>query len=210
MYYIGMHSTNKLDDGYVGSGKRLWYSIRKYGIENFKCEILEFLPDRDSLAKRERELVNEETLLDTKCLNLKKGGHGGFNSESAKRGREATDQILRDKYGDDFKRIITKKYHENLSADERNVMREKIRSRLKAVGFDHGTFRGKKHTEETKLKMSKSSKGTGLGNTNSQFGTCWITNEVESRKIKKYDNIPSGWRYGRKLNISTVSVVGGV
>lgn len=30
-YYIGMHSTDDLNDGYVGSGKRLWYSINKNG-----------------------------------------------------------------------------------------------------------------------------------------------------------------------------------
>ncbi len=32
-YYIGMHSTCNIDDGYMGSGKRLRYSIRKYGVD---------------------------------------------------------------------------------------------------------------------------------------------------------------------------------
>lgn len=31
-----MHSTDNLDDGYVGSGKRLWNSIKKHGKENFE------------------------------------------------------------------------------------------------------------------------------------------------------------------------------
>jgi hypothetical protein len=30
-YYIGMHNTSNLEGGYMGSGKRIRYSIRKYG-----------------------------------------------------------------------------------------------------------------------------------------------------------------------------------
>ena len=33
---------------------------------------------------------------------------------------------------------------------------------------------------------------------NSQYGTCWITNEKENKKIFKGDNIPKGWHFGRK------------
>ncbi len=56
-YYIGMHSTDNLDDGYFGSGQILWHSIKKHGKEIHSIEILEFLTDRESLKKRERELV---------------------------------------------------------------------------------------------------------------------------------------------------------
>ena len=58
-YYIGMHSTSNLEDGYLGSGKRLWYSINKHGKENHSVEILEWLPDRCSLKLREKEIINE-------------------------------------------------------------------------------------------------------------------------------------------------------
>ena len=37
------------------------------------------------------------------------------------------------------------------------------------------------------------------GHRNSQYGTMWVTNEVESQKIRKGDPIPSGWRPGRKM-----------
>ena len=74
-----MHSTNDLEDGYIGSGKILWRYIKKYGRENFAFEILEQHPNRDELKKREKELVNEETLKDNLCLNLKIGGEGGWN-----------------------------------------------------------------------------------------------------------------------------------
>jgi hypothetical protein len=77
-YYIGMHSTDKLEDGYMGSGKRLWFSINYHGKDNHLKEILEFLPDRISLKEREKELVNKELLIDKLCMNLKEGGEGGF------------------------------------------------------------------------------------------------------------------------------------
>jgi hypothetical protein len=78
-YYIGMHSTDDLEDGYVGSGKFLWHSIRKHGREGHKCEILEMMPTRADLRKREAELVNEDALKDSNCMNLKLGGEGGWD-----------------------------------------------------------------------------------------------------------------------------------
>ena len=84
-FYIGMHSTSNLEDGYIGSGKRLWYSIKKYGRENFKMEILEFLPDRSSLKLREKEVVNSDLLKEELCMNLKEGGDGGFSSMEHKK-----------------------------------------------------------------------------------------------------------------------------
>jgi len=63
-YYIGMHSTDDLNDGYFGSGKRLWFSINYHGKENHVKEILEFLPTRQLLKEREKEIVNKELIGD--------------------------------------------------------------------------------------------------------------------------------------------------
>ena len=80
-YYIGMHSTSNLDDTYLGSGTRLWKSIKKHGKDNHKREILEFLLDRKALASREKELVNDSLICDPMCMNIMRGGEaGGFIS----------------------------------------------------------------------------------------------------------------------------------
>jgi len=81
MFYIGMHSTNNLEDEYFGSGTILKRSIKKYGKENHLCEILEFLPNRKELISREKQIVNRDFIKNTKCMNLMEGGNGGFISD---------------------------------------------------------------------------------------------------------------------------------
>ena len=45
--YVGDHSTNNLEDGYMGSGKKLNEEKLKYGKENFKRKILEFFDTKE-------------------------------------------------------------------------------------------------------------------------------------------------------------------
>lgn len=75
MFYYGIHSTNDLDDGYMGSGKRIRAAIKKYGIENFTKEIIKFFNSLQELSDYERDVVNEDLLNNVKCYNLVKGGY---------------------------------------------------------------------------------------------------------------------------------------
>ena len=75
-YYIGMHSTDDLDDGYLDSGSLVLKSIQVHGVNNHTREVLESLPSRTDLIKREREIVTAELVLDPLCLNLTVGGEG--------------------------------------------------------------------------------------------------------------------------------------
>jgi hypothetical protein len=81
-FYIGMHSTDDLDDGYFGSGQLLWRSIAKHGKEKHSKEILEFLPTRAAVKLREREIVTPDLLEDVLCMNLCPGGEGGAIPQS--------------------------------------------------------------------------------------------------------------------------------
>jgi group I intron endonuclease len=203
-FYIGMHSTNNLEDGYLGSGDRIKRSINKYGKENFKFEILEKFTNRELLKEREKELVNEDLLRNILCMNLVLGGSGGFISlNGTKNGRISTDTILREKYGDNFKSVITKNFYENLSNEDRILLNMKIIDGQKRSGFDFGsTFRNKKHKEESKKLIGEKNSIKQKGEKNSQYGTCWITNNTENKKIKKVDlsiYLDSGWIKGRKM-----------
>ena len=190
-YYVGMHSTDNLNDGYLGSGKRLRRSLNKHGKENFKFEILEFLDDRKSLVEREKVLVNEELLKDYLSLNIKEGGEGGIiNDEHHKKMLEGTHKWLKDKWANDSEYretrikswgIRLKKYHED-------------------GVYNYNTFEGKKHKEESKKKIGEKNSINQKGSGNSQFGTCWITNGKENKKIKKEEintYLCDGWYKGR-------------
>ena len=86
-WYIGMHSTDDLNDGYKGSGMLLSRSIKKYGKDSHICEILEFCVDRETLATREREIITE-VKSDPLCMNIAHGGIGNapgyFSPEESK------------------------------------------------------------------------------------------------------------------------------
>ena len=177
-YYVGMHSTDDLNDGYMGSGKRLKASIKKHGVENHRIEILEFFDSREELASREQELVTIKEVASKECMNLKVGGIGGFPPTAKQRFLERMKEV-------DFKKMFSQK------ASERMVEQYKNGKRVS----NPPNWTGKKHKPETLKKMKDVKKDWGKGETNSQFGTFWITDGKVNRKTKS--EIPKGWYRGR-------------
>jgi len=197
-YYIGMHSTDNLDDGYMGSGRRLRYSINKYGKENHKVEILEFVNSRKELIKREVEIVNLNEIAKDKCLNMSVGGDGGYKhepgSESSQNFSKAgnAEFIRKLREDSDFRERISKQTTEhNIRLHKEGV--------LTKPNYD---WNGKKHTEESKLKISKSKKGKYCGEENSVYGRKWMYKEgVKSKMVKKEEidiHLKNGWLFGKK------------
>lgn len=185
-YYIGMHSTSNLDDGYMGSGRKIRDSISYYGINFHEKEIIEFLPDRTSLINREIEIINEDLLNDPMCMNIRLGGENGWEQKSRSLGA--------------------------ISANKKNWQDPEFREKMKKVSSS--TFKklweeeklltpdwtGRKHSEESKRKMSVEA-SKRVGELNSQFGTCWVNKLGVYKKIKSSeldDHILSGWERGRK------------
>lgn len=77
--YIGVHKTFDLEDDYMGSGKAIRNAIKKYGIENFTKNILEFFDNSESMYQREREIVTEEFITQEDTYNMRTGGRGGWD-----------------------------------------------------------------------------------------------------------------------------------
>jgi hypothetical protein len=191
-YYIGMHSTNDLEDGYLGSGNRLRLAIIKHGKENFKREILEFCESRAELIKKEIEIVTLDELSKENCVNLRVGGEGGWFVD-------IHNKAFKEKLKNDAS--FKKKYSEVKSKSAKKAVEE---GRIK-TWKDNYDWTGKKHSDDTKQKMSDSAKGNGIGENNSQYGTCWVTKDGTNKKIKiedldRYTN--DGWLKGRKVKFN--------
>lgn len=103
-FYIGAHSTNDLEDDYMGSGELIKRAIEKYGIENFKRDWLHIFKSPEEMWSQERLLVNEEIISRAECYNMVVGGSGNF----APKGSEAQ-----------AKRIATLKYKAAIKMQER-------------------------------------------------------------------------------------------
>lgn len=74
-YYIGVHSTDDLNDGYLGSGVHLRRSLKKYGKEQHTKDILHFLVSRKEAMTMEELIVTEDLIKhDVLCMNLVRGG----------------------------------------------------------------------------------------------------------------------------------------
>jgi len=57
--YIGDHSTNSLDDGYLGSGMAIKNSIKKHVKKSFQKEILEFFNTKQEAFDAQEKYINE-------------------------------------------------------------------------------------------------------------------------------------------------------
>ena len=197
--YIGSHKTKDLNDNYMGSGKYLTHAIQKHGIENFTKEILYVFDTPKQMNAKEAEIVNEDFLAESNTYNLKVGGFGGWdyinNNEDLRVAKNKKARKNANKKGALEK---AKKAKAELMKDPVYVKQigQKISEANKGK---HGIFKGKKHSQESRKKMSLSSKGKTVGEKNSQYGTIWITNGQENKKIKKDSTIPSGWYKGRKI-----------
>jgi hypothetical protein len=82
--YIGAHSTDRLNDRYIGSGSILSKEIKAYGRNSFKKEIITFTFDLTDAKKNECRLIAEHnTLCPTGYNKHREGGTMSVNERNS-------------------------------------------------------------------------------------------------------------------------------
>jgi hypothetical protein len=199
--YIGCHKTGDLNDGYMGSGLLIGRAINKYGIENFEKEYLHIFDSAEEIFDKETELVNESFVERSDTYNIKQGGYGGFDYIN-KNNIRASNEALRKsaKVGHKAQTWLTKN-----DPEWRAAANESISKGLLACGHKPPLFTGKKHTKEAKAKIGAANSISQRGKNNSMYGTCWVYNNIESKRISKDDlqqHLNDGWIKGRKMKFN--------
>lgn len=240
-FYYGIHSTDNIDDGYMGSGVAIKNAIKKYGIENFEKEILKFFETRKEASDYEEENVTMSLIKENDCYNVIPGGDkypvNGmitvFDSlenknklldiESIKldrgRYRFLTEGMIPVKENGIAKLVSKQEYYNNKDKYKTNftesvVVKDK-NGKVFIVNKNDERWKrgelislskGRKHTEEwsNNIKVVFKNIEHQKGIKNSQYGTKWVHNDKEVRKIKgeeieKY--LSEGWRVGKKDKI---------
>lgn len=194
--YIGCHKTSNKNDDYFGSGKYLKHAIAKHGIEKFKKEIIFEASSSEEMFEKEKELVE----VGSHTYNLKSGGNGGFDyinstitSETRKYIGSLGAKALKERLNNDSE------FRKQFSEDQKRIAKDLHTKGLLKTWKDTYSWVGKKHKEESKKKIGEANAIHQKGSGNSQYGTMWITNGIESVRIKKSDAIPEGWKKGRVI-----------
>ena len=199
--YIGMHHGSE-DDDYLGSGKLLTRAIKKYGKENFKREILEFVDNQKQLEELEKFYIKKYNATnDRNFYNIHVGGNGGntiagYTPEQKEQYRlKMRDALLNCEnppYGkplsQEAKDKISKKQLQrwaNMSEEEKikfsQIMSNAVKGERNPNYGNHWTEEQKNELSELRIKNGKSK-----GELNGMFGKSG-ENAINGKTIYMYD-----------------------
>lgn len=156
-YYIGRHSTENVDDGYLGSGIFLKKALEKYGRNSFSRTILAFYETFEDLRQAEHDLV-DCILDDPQSYNVGKGGWGGQPGQFWTEERKANlSKAIRQSLNTEEVRRKKK-----LAWDKRRVekpttaeARENMRESAKKAWKDRENRKASSQTSESRTEVAK-------------------------------------------------------
>lgn len=159
-YYYGVHSTNDMNDGYMGSGIALKNAYEKYGKSNFTKTIMRYFVDKEDMYEYEKLIVNKDLINDPLCYNLKTGGEAeyAYTSESIEKNRQSN--ILAWKEGRNKGTTGNKEFGKHISEIQTGRKlsedtKRKIGEKAKLRCGEKSPMWGRKLSEETKAKLRR-------------------------------------------------------
>jgi hypothetical protein len=224
--YIGVHRTNNIEDGYMGSGTYIKRSVKKYGLTNFKKEIIAFFNTYKEALELEKQLVTEEYINSINTYNIKEGGYGNAKwskeflktlSKSAKKRWENPE--YRQKMIESFNTLKSKK---NRSKGIKNwIKNNPIRHKEKMLKINKNTEKIKKTASKHRgaKRSLQACKNVSIGllkkiQTDPNYalaasgkGKRYIYNPLtkETKRVEKESLLPKGWvpGSGPKKNLNS-------
>lgn len=185
--YIGQHTTEDLDDGYLGSGTWVKNAVKKYGEEAFTKEWLEFAENAEDLNYLERMYVDEEWCDRPDTYNLIVGGGVRVGFKHTYKSKKIMSIKAKERFKDKENHPM---YGKHLSKEQ------KEKQRASHLG-QQSHMKGKHLSEETRKKLSEKRKELCRQNphiSSINGGKHWYNNGV---KNKMAFECPNGYREGR-------------
>ncbi len=197
--YIGAHSTTELDDNYLGSGKQIKDSIKKYGKQVFIREILEYFGTRSEAFAREAEIVTDDFIKESNNYNMCPGGLG-----STIKTDEYKQKVSAKLKGRIFSEEHSKKKSLAQTGPKNHRYGKPNPNNPKLSGKDNGMY-NKKHTEESVELMRTNRKKVKVELTpelskqlsNACKGKLWYNDGSVSKRYYE-DEQPTNFVKGRK------------
>jgi hypothetical protein len=185
--YVGIHKTKNINYDYMGSGKLLKSAIEKYGIKNFKKEILHVFDNKEEMYAKEKEIVTKDFCKRLDTYNMHTGGTGGFNHiNDDPEERARVSKIASDKNKGRCTHIPSEKERAATSA------RNKINFELKIGPYSPEIQQKiKMPSRERNMKISK----TMSTDKNAMLGSNFYINILTNEKCRflRDDIIPPNW-----------------
>lgn len=207
--YVGQHKSEKFDESYLGSGQIIRAKIKKYGKENFSCEILEKCDTEQQLNDREIYWIKELNSRDLSVgYNIATGGtfgDSGYHLEmlgkhqSEKQKRITSEYWKTHTWSEESRKKLSKSKIGNRNAAGNigyiHIFKDDVEIKVKENELqsylDDGWKRGHKpYSEETqRIKKERYKNSTYI----SKDG---IIKNVVNDELDKYLN--DGWEIGRE------------
>lgn len=151
--YIGKHSTDNLDDNYMGSGVILHQAYKKYGLGCFTKEVIDYYNNEEELNRGEIYWIAKYNSTDQNIgYNLTYGGDGHLGCKHSQETKIKISEAKKGKCGGENHPM----YGKHFSYETRRKMSEAAKG--KRCGDKNGMY-GKCLSEVSKQKISKSLKG---------------------------------------------------